>query len=289
MSNTREIRMRLTSVRKIGQITRAMKMVAGVKFRRAQANLLDSRLYAARVRELAAGVLGQCEAGEHPLLRPRPSRRLLLVVVTSDRGLCGSFNSNLARRVREYLREQGAGGAAAPTETGLYVIGRKGHEIFRRYVAAQSSVRLQHYVPLAEAQAEAIGKELIGLYLTGAYDRIELFFNEFKSVIQQRPLRDRLLPLEAPAGAVKPPPRLVEPVLVDLLPDLLERLLFTQVRRILLESQASEHGARMSMMDQASKNADEMMGALRLSFNKARQMNITRELADITTGAEAMA
>jgi F-type H+-transporting ATPase subunit gamma len=290
--NLRDIKLRIRSVRKTQQITRAMKMVAAVKFRRAQARLLSARPYAGRLRELAARALRGSDPETAPaLLRPRPAGRMLLVIVASDKGLCGSFNHNVARAAQRFIREE-TGSAAA---LDVWLIGRKINDAFKHWHApAQPAFSIFRYTPQAEADGAAIGGQLIGLFEEGRYSRIEGFYSQFKSAMQSQVVRETLLPLEAArlAGTERPAAPadvLAEPVLPEILADLLPRLLLVQVRQMLLESEAAEQGTRMTMMDQATKNADDLIGQLMQDFNKARQWSITRELTDITTGVEAMA
>jgi len=291
--NLRDIKLRIRSVRKTQQITRAMKMVAAVKFRHAQARLLNGRPYAVRIRDLTTRALNQHDptGDPHILLRRRPVHRLLLVVVASDKGLCGSFNSNVYRAVQRFLREQAAVQAETRPEVGLLLVGRKINDLFKRCHLSGISCSVFRYIPQAEADYAAIGKELIALFSEGRYDRIDAFFTEFKSVMQNRVVHESLLPLcgTAPeSGKPQALNMLLEPDLSEILADLLPRFLLSRVLQILRESEASEQGTRMNMMDQATKNADDLISQLMLDFNKARQWGITRELSDITTGAEAM-
>lgn len=292
--NLRDIKLRIRSVRKTQQITRAMKMVAAVKFRHAQARLLNARPYAARIRNLTARALSQLDptSEPHSLMRRHAGRRLLLVVVASDKGLCGSFNGNVYRAIQRYLKEQGAGPAEKRPEVGLLLIGRKINDLFKRFHSPNLVCSIHRYIPQAETDYAAIGQELIALFTGGQYDRINVFYTEFKSIFQNRVIHEPLLPLAslpAEPGGAPALNMLLEPDLSEILADLLPRFLLTRVHQILMESEASEQGTRMNMMDQATKNADDLISQLMLDFNKARQWNITRELSDITTGAEAMA
>ncbi|MBU4200951.1 MAG: ATP synthase F1 subunit gamma [Verrucomicrobia bacterium] len=291
--NLRDIKLRIRSVRKTQQITRAMKMVAAVKFRHAQARLLNARPYAARIGDLTARTLGQCDPTSEPdpLMRQHDGRRLLLVVVASDKGLCGSFNGNVYRMVQRYLKEQGAGPAEKRPEVGLLLIGRKINDLFKRFHPSNLTCSMHRYIPQAEADYAAIGKELIALFTGDQYDRIDVFYTEFKSIFQNRVVHEPLLPMApmpAEPGGAQAFNMLLEPSLSEILADLLPRFLFTRIHQILMDSEASEQGTRMNMMDQATKNADDLINQLMLDFNKARQWSITRELSDITTGAEAM-
>lgn len=293
--NLRDIKLRIRSVRKTQQITRAMKMVAAVKFRRAQALLLGARPYAARIRELTARALaGREPDGEpHPLLRRRPVRRILLLVVASDKGLCGSFNNNVCRAAQRFIREQAETPGAGRVELGLWLIGRKVNDAFKRFRSPGPKCELFRYLPQAEANPSELAGQMAALFQKGSYDQVIAIYTEFKSAMQNRVVREALLPLDAVELAGAAPPAalsaLVEPALPAILADLLPRLLATRIRQVLMESAASEQGTRMNMMDQATKNADDLIAQLMQNYNKARQWSITRELTDLTTGVEAMA
>lgn len=291
--NLREIKLRIRSIRKTQQITRAMKMVSAVKFRHAEERLLNSRPYAARMHDLAVRALNQYNPTDepHPLLQQRLVRRILLVVVASDMGLCGSFNHNIYRAVQKFLREQSAVPAETRLEVGLWLIGKKINDLFKHLHVHDLSCSVYRYLPQAQADYAAIGKELTTLFSEGRYDQVDVFFTKFKSVVQNSIAHESLLPLAVAPGAPAPPAvsnMLLEPDLTDILADLLPRFLLTRIHEIMMESETSEQGTRMSMMDHATQNADDLIGHLMLDFNKARQWNITCELSDITTGAEAM-
>lgn len=291
--NLRDIKLRIRSVRKTQQITRAMKMVAAVKFRRAQASLLNARPYAARIRELTAWALDQIDPTEAPpLMRQRPVRRILLLAVASDKGLCGSFNHNVFRAVKSFIGKQAAAPGDRRPELGLCLIGRKINDAFKRFHCPELTCSIFRYVPQAEADYAEIGRQLLAIFREGRYDRVEAFYAEFKSVAQNRVISETLLPVAAEHGpgeaGSKSAPALLEPGPQEILEDLLPRFLLVRIHQILMESEASEQGTRMNMMDQATKNADDLITQLMLEYNKARQWGITRELTDITTGVEAM-
>ncbi|MBI3986601.1 MAG: ATP synthase F1 subunit gamma [Lentisphaerae bacterium] len=287
MANSlREIKRRLVGVRKISQITRAMKMVAGVKFRRAQATLLGSRPYPARLKTMV-GRLNPRDVS-HPLLRRAntDSVRALIVVVSSDRGLCGSFNSTLFRLVRQHLEQ-----LPPAQKPSLFLIGRKAADHFKRLAYPVLDTRIHVTSPFAEEKVEEIAALVIQAFAGGRFDEVHVFFNEFKTALQQKPTRELLLPvaLETAGGKAAEANLIFETDPAELCDLLLRRYVASQLRRAIVESNAAEQGARMAMMDQANRNAMDVIDTLRLSFNKARQVNITREIADITTGAEAMA
>ncbi len=289
MNNLREIKGRLRSIRKNQKILSAMKMVSAVKLRRIQAVVQVSRPYAQRLEALVQTLLDLPEgrALQHPLLLPRSVRQILWVVISTDRGLCGSLNTNLFRFVQQTLRER----AGAKSALSLLLIGRKACDFFKRAQAKAADFRIEQAYPLEEAQAEIIVQQVCDLYRKGRVDQVDLFYAQCKSTLQQIPAKMPLLPMAPatrPAGGLQKSARLFEPSPAAIADDLLPRYLASRVRQMLFEEQVSEHSARMIMMDQASKNASDMIGQIQLDYNTLRQVMITRELADITTGVEAM-
>ncbi len=290
MPSLRDIRNRITSVKSTRQITKAMKMVAAAKLRRAQDAILKTRPYAQLLDRTLQRVAARAAAEgavSHPLLAPREVRTAEVVVITSDRGLAGGFNSNVIRRTQRFLTEDG--GRFERVE--LATIGRKAKDFLR---ARKLDVRKDFtgvHQGLTFARAEAIAVEYTERYLAGEVDAVYLAYNEFRSAIAQTPVVVPLLPIpvpEAGAGAVAAVDFLYEPSREALLADLLPRHVAMQVWRALLESAASEHGARMSAMESATKNAEEMISALTLQYNRARQAYVTKELMEIVSGAEAL-
>ncbi len=289
MASLRDIRNRIGSVKSTRQITKAMKMVAAAKLRRAQDAILKTRPYAQLLNQALARAAARAAADEvvgHPLLAPRTARTAEVVVITSDRGLAGGFNSNIARRAQRFLTES----SDCYERVQLATIGRKGREFFK---ARKLEVRKDFtgvHADLRYERAEAIAEEYTKRFLDGEVDVVFLAYNEFKSAISQKPVVVTLLPIEtAPAeqmpGAVD---FKYEPSREALLRDLLPRHIAMQVWRALLESAASEHGARMSAMESATKNAEEMISMLTLQYNRARQAAVTKELMEIVSGAEAL-
>ncbi|MGB8932648.1 MAG: ATP synthase F1 subunit gamma [Anaeromyxobacteraceae bacterium] len=290
MPSLRDIRNRIGSVKSTRQITKAMKMVAAAKLRRAQdailktrpyAQLLDRTLSRVAARAAADGALG------NPLLAPRVQKLAEVVVITSDRGLAGGFNSNISRRVQRFLTEEGE----RFEKVTLTTIGKKGRDFFRaRRVEIRKDFTGIH-AGLDYAKADAIAREYTERYLAGEVDAVFLAFNEFKSAIAQTPVLFQLLPIDTSAAAEASAAAIdfkYEPSRDALLADLLPRHVSMQVWRALLESAASEHGARMSAMESATKNAEEMISALTLQYNRARQAYVTKELSEIVSGAEAL-
>ncbi|BDG03503.1 ATP synthase F1 subunit gamma [Anaeromyxobacter oryzae] len=290
MPSLRDIRNRIGSVKSTRQITKAMKMVSAAKLRRAQDAILKTRPYALLLEQALGRVAARAaadEAATHPLLAPRVERRAEVVVVTSDRGLAGGFNSNICRRVQRFLVENGD----RFEEIALATIGKKGREYFkaRRIHARKDFPGVT--ANLRYEQAEGIAVEYQERFLSGEVDAVFLAYNEFKSAISQKPVVVQLLPIQTAAEAETTGASIdfkYEPSREALLADLLPRHVGMQVWRALLESAASEHGARMSAMESATKNAEEMIAALTLQYNRARQAYVTKELMEIVSGAEAL-
>ena len=290
MPSLRDIRNRITSVKSTRQITKAMKMVAAAKLRRAQDAVLKARPYAQLLGQALGRVATRAVAeggASHPLLKPRSVRVAEVVVITSDRGLAGGFNSNIIRRTQRFLTEN----ADTYEKIELASIGRKARDFLK---ARKLEVRKDFpgvHQGLSYVKAEAIAQEYVKRYLDGEVDSVFLCYNEFKSAIAQTPVVVQLLPIETPvdaAAAATGVDFIYEPSRQDLLTELLPRHIGMQVWRALLESAASEHGARMSAMESATKNAEEMIAALTLQYNRARQAYVTKELMEIVGGAEAL-
>jgi F-type H+-transporting ATPase subunit gamma len=285
----RDIRNRIGSVKSTRQITKAMKMVAAAKLRRAQDAILRTRPYAQLLEKALARVAARAAGDErvsHPLLAARTLRTADVIVITSDRGLAGGFNSNICRRTQRFLVEE----AERFERIQLATIGRKGRDFFR---ARKTEVRKDFtgvHANLVYDKAEEIAAEYTERYLAGETDAVYLAYNEFKTAITQRPVLFQLFPIET--AAEEPAAAAVdfkyEPSREELLRSLLPRHVAMQVWRALLESAASEHGARMSAMESATKNAEEMIGMLTLQYNRARQAYVTKELMEIVSGAEAL-
>jgi F-type H+-transporting ATPase subunit gamma len=288
MANLRVIRKRIGSVKSTQQITKAMKMVSAAKLKRAQDAITAARPYARRMREVVEAVAVRSEEGAHPLLSAREGTKLALLVVTSDRGLCGGFNSNLLRAVHRFL----AANRERHEEIVVFAVGRKAREFFRR---RRVDIR-QEYVnvlgQLSFAHAERLSKDLVGGFLAGDFDEVQLVFNEFRSAISQVVRFEKLFPIaiEQKEGEGTTPEidYLYEPSREAILAALLPKYVETQIFRVLLESVAGEYGARMTAMDSATNNAVDMIARLTLQMNRARQAAITKELMEIIGGAEAL-
>ena len=288
MPSLRDIRRRIGSVKSTQQITKAMKMVAAAKLRRAQEAITRARPYAVLLEKSLNRVASRATAEEgaaHPLLASRKVKRVELVVITSDRGLAGGFNSNVVRRAQRFLVEN----ADKYEEITVSTIGKKGRDSLKaRKVALRKDYTGVH-ANLSFEKAHEIAGELSERFLSGEVDAVFLLFNEFKSAIAQIVRLKQLLPVETgPAEATASVDFLYEPSRGELLADIVPRHLDVQVWRALLDSGASEHGARMTAMEAATKNAAEMIGALSLQYNRARQAYITKELSEIVSGAESL-
>ena len=286
MATLRDIQRRIRSVQSTQKITKAMKLVAAAKFRRAQERILEARPYAIKMDELLGSLVGRTGDETHPLLARRDTGRQRLVIVTADKGLCGAFNSNVLRDSLRFLR------GAAETSVTLVVVGKKARDFYRRRPFTVKSEMLGFFDRLAYSHAQELANGLIEDYLAEEVDEVHLIYNEFRSVAVQRPVRHQLLPIEATGGAegdAGPQEEyLYEPGPEAILASLLPRHVTTQVYRALMESIAGEYGARMTAMEAASKNARDMINVLTIQYNKARQERITKELLDIVGGAEAL-
>ena len=286
MPTLRDIQRRIRSVQSTQKITRAMKLVAASKLRRAQERILAARPYAGKMAELLGNLVSAAaEGAPHPLLEQREGPRRQIVIITADRGLAGAFNSNVIRRAVDFIRQSNA------AEVTLVVVGRKGRDFFRRRGHPIKHEMLGFWDRLAYSHACELADFFIAQYLEGEVDEVHLIYNEFRSVAVQRPVRQQLLPIpktEAGADAGQPVDYIYEPSAESILGDLLPRHVRMQVFRALMESLAGEYGARMTAMEAATKNAKEMIEILTIQYNKARQEKITKELLDIVGGAEAL-
>lgn len=289
MAALRDIKRKIQAVQKTKQITRAMNMVAASKLKSAQVRMENFRPYAEKFMEVLNSVALRVNPKMHPLLTVREPKRIRVVVFTSDRGLCGGFNSNVIRAVEGFIRYRKAEGK----EVSLITVGRKGRDSFRK----RTSVVGQYLDVLRQFDISLGGKiaeELVSAFVKEEYDELYIAYNEFRNIAVQRARIVRLLPI-AQTEAVEdlPPERRIdyiyepsEEALIDvLLPEYLKIMVF----RSLLETSAGENGARMVAMDNATKNCEEMITNLTLRFNKARQQAITAELMDIVGGTEALA
>jgi len=294
MATLREIRRRISGVKSTQKITKAMKMVAAAKLRRAQDAVVSARPYARKMKELLQHLAGKVDVTQNPLFAERPVNRVAVVIVTADRGLCGAFNGNLVKAAAAHIeatyRELQIAGNVK-----LVCVGKKGFDFFSKHAHEIVGKHIGIFAGLQFSRAQEIVTELVDNFLRGEYDRVDIVYNEFKSIMQQRVVIDQLLPIphETVSGETSKHPRslvdyIYEPSSEAILSSLIPKHLNFQMWRILLESNAAEQGARMTAMENATSNASELIHTLQLSYNKARQASITKELLEIVSGAEAL-
>jgi len=278
-----DIRRRIRSVKSTQQITRAMKMVATARLRRAQDRIFNARPYANQMMTLLSSVAARTADRSHPLLAERPIERQLLVLVTADRGLCGAFNTNLVRAAQSYLEEH------RNLDVSLVTVGRKGRDYFIRRPVKVIAEHINIFGRLEFTQSQPISKSIIELYSEEKVDAVDFIYNEFKSIMTQRVMVERYLPIKpiVPAQGEALIDYLYEQPAQDIFNVLLPRYVEIEVYRALLESQAAELAARMTAMDAATNNAAEMIDSLTLHMNRVRQAAITREIIEVVSGAAA--
>ena len=286
MANLKAIRNRIGSVKNTQQITKAMKMVAAARLRKAQHAIEVLRPYAYRTRDVIAQLAARADVTDHPLLAQRPPKRVELLIFTSDRGLCGGFNANINRTTERYV----AANEAEHENIAIDVVGRKGFEYFKRRDVKINTYFEDVLADPTQERASEIAEHAVVRFKENDLDAVYVVYNEFKSAIQQQVVVEQLLPI-VPApfddGAYHPD-FIYEPSQHEILDAVLPGHMTVQLYRVLLESMASEMGARMSAMDSATKNAGELIDRLTLSYNRARQAAITTELIEIISGAEAL-
>ncbi len=280
-----DLRRRIRSVRNTQQVTKAMKMVSAAKLRRAQDRVIEARPYAAMFRDVLADISAAVAQNErlaaHPLLARRPERRIVLVLLTSDRGLAGAFNSTLIRAAQDFITEHEG------TEVSLVPIGRKGRDFFRKHRARILAERTGISQKVDYSDAVEVAQDIAARFERAEVDAAYLLYNKFKSVVSQTLTVTRVLPFEMPAGGAgrdyiyEQPPE-------ELLATLLPRSVEIAVYQAMLESVASEHAARMTAMEAATSNAGEMIDRLTLYMNRVRQASITKELIEVVSGAAAL-
>jgi len=278
-----DIRRRIRSVKSTQQITRAMKMVAAARLRRAQERIFNARPYANQMMTLLSSVAARTTDRSHPLLAQRPIKRQLLVLVTSDRGLCGGFNSNLIRAAQSYLDEH------RDRDVSIITVGRKGRDYFIRRPVKVVGKHINIFGRLEFSQSQPIAKRIIELYTQEKVDAVDFIYNEFKSIMTQRVMVERYLPIKpiVPAQDEALIDYIYEQPAQDIFNVLLPRYVEIEVYRALLESQAAELASRMTAMDAATNNAADMIDSLTLYMNRVRQAAITREIIEVVSGAAA--
>ena len=286
-----DLRRRIRAVKNTQQITKAMKMVAASKLRRAQDRILSARPYAVQMQRVLRSVAARVDPSIHPLLTSRelrPDSKTLVIVVTADKGLCGSFNTNVIKAGAHYVLD-----SANPCTLGL--VGRKGRDFFGRRGFEVLFDQIGIFQKLRYEDARVIARDSIDAFVSGKVDRVVLIYNEFKSVISQKVVVDQLLPVaRADVDSASAPAAgdqidyLYEPSPQGIFDELLPRYVEAQVYRALIESNAAFFAAQMTAMDTATKNSADMIGSLTLYMNKVRQAAITREIIEVVSGAEAL-
>jgi F-type H+-transporting ATPase subunit gamma len=281
-----DLRRRIRAVKSTQQITKAMKMIAASRLRRAQERVVAARPFAQRMLKVLNGLVSRVDQEMHPLLRldSPPEARPLLIVVSADRGLCGSFNSNIIKAAGQFIVKEGQG-----RDIALGLVGRKGRDFFRRRGFDVRYEAVGIFQRLAFSDAAALADSAMEEFVSGRASSVYLVYNEFKSVISQRIVVERLLPIPRLEGEVSGPSveYLYEPEPAEIFKELLPRHVQVQVYRALLESNAAFFAAQMTAMDAATRNSAEMLENLTLYMNKVRQAAITREIIEVVSGAAA--
>ncbi len=292
MPNLKDIRVRIDSTKNTQQITKAMKMVSAAKLRKAQQQIVNMRPYATTLLKVIADI-AVTQRVSHPLMEPKADiKKVLLVVLTSDRGLCGAFNTQICRFAENYIKDN----KEILQKLDFMFIGKRGADYFARrgFKAIETQTRLDKEV--SYALASGMAEKIMRLYLSGEYDEIRLIYNEFKSAISQRPVAETLLPVDISKQTYLSDVKnshfsvdmIYEPKPEQIIDQMLVKHFSIQVYRCMSESVAAEHGARMNSMENATNNAREVLGRLTLTYNKLRQEKITTELIEIVSGAEAL-
>ena len=284
MPNLQDIRRRISSVKNTQKITRAMKMVAAAKLRRSQEAVVRARPYASQLAEVTNQILVHADPEEHPLLHTHGGNNVGIVVVTADRGLCGGFNSAIVIETMRLIREEFSG-----KKVELTIVGRKGADVLKRRTCTIRRTHTGVFEKHAHDAPQHIVDGVVEDYLKGEIDAIYCLYNEFKSAVAQKITLEKLLPYDPPAvGSHDDIDFIYEPDEEAILTDAIVLNLEVQMHRILLESTASEHGARMRAMDAATNNARDVIASLTLRYNRVRQDAITKEVVEVVSGAEAL-
>ncbi|RPI75436.1 MAG: ATP synthase F1 subunit gamma [Ignavibacteriales bacterium] len=287
MATLRDIKLRIKGVQNTQQITKAMKMIAAAKLRKAQEGILNARPYAKKIATMLSHLVTEEYKAENPYIAPREVKNAAVIVVTADRGLCGAFNTNIVKTSVRYID----GLRNESVNPVVFCVGKKGYDFFNKqdYNLAGHSTGI--FNQLQYESALNVSKQLIEMFLNGKVDRVVIIYNEFKSVIQQRIVTEQFLPIpvEKEDQEKKTEPNYIyEPDQESIFNYLLPKHLKAQMWRIFLESNAAELGARMTAMDNATTNAKELIRSLNLTYNKERQAAITKEILEIVSGANAL-
>ena len=296
MANLKEVRNRIKSVTSTQQITKAMKMVSAAKLKRATNAIVQLRPYANKLKELLANLSASLEEGTSPFLVGREPNKVLVIVVTSNRGLAGAFNANAIKTANNLIAEKYSDQLKAG-KVSIVAIGKKSQEYYQRRKYNVIGNNNDLYLELNFENASKITESIMDGYLKGDYDRVELVYNQFKNAAMQILVAEQLIPVPKPKPEVKNEKEkenktqvdyILEPSQEQIVEQLIPKNIKIQLYKAVLDSNASEHGARMTAMDKATDNAGEMLKALKLSYNQARQAAITTELTEIVSGAAAL-
>lgn len=286
MANLKVIKTRIASVKSTQKITTAMKMVSAAKFRKAEEAIVDNRPYSDKMLDVLSSLVLRTEADSHPLLERRDVKKVGLIVFSSDRGLCGSFNGAIIRSVDRFLREK----ADKYESISIFIVGKKARDYYKKRDVEKFGVLADLYGKVTIGHANEIGSKIVEMYTAGELDQTFMVYNEFKSALVQTVVYDKLLPVEPPEVELDTTVAeyIFEPSEEKMLNWVLPRYIDVRIFRALLESTASEHGARMTAMDSASNNAADMIDRMTITYNRARQEAITSELMDIVNGVESL-
>jgi F-type H+-transporting ATPase subunit gamma len=284
MAKTHDLKRRIRSIKNTMQVTKAMKMVSAARLRRAQDRIIASRPFAVTTAKVLSSLAARANPELHPLLVQRDVKNVELVLVTSDRGLCGSFNANAIKAGAAFLRRH------HPESLSVMTVGRRGRDFVRRSGRRITAEWLDVFRNLEFSVAQSIGDDLVARYVSGEIDAVYVAYNEFKSVVSQRPVVEQILPIPRAEliGAGDGEDYIYEPDPESLFETMLPAYVRIQVWRALLESAAAEHAARMTAMDSATKNATELTEALTLHMNRVRQASITTSIIEVVSGAAAL-
>ena len=288
----KEVRNRIKSVQSTQQITKAMKMVSAAKLRKAQDAIIQMRPYAQKLQETLSNIVSSSD-GDTSVLKlaaQRPVEKVLLLVITSDRGLCGAYNANIVKLAKQVIATNYAA-QQANGNVQVWGIGKKGTEAFQRAGIPTSDAWKDLFHQLSFENVQEAAAAAMKAFVSGEFDVVELVYSEFKNAATQRFKVERFLPIpkvEPKAGSQKKSDFIFEPGKEELITELMPKILTTQLFKAVLDANASVHGARMTAMDKASDNANELLRSLRISYNRARQAAITTELTEIVSGAAAL-
>ncbi len=288
MPSLKEVRNRITSVNSTRQITSAMKMVSAAKLKKAQDTIVELRPYAEKLTDILGNLSGNIESVEGNFAEEREVKKVLLVAYTSNRGLCGAFNAQITRRVTRAIEETDAN-----IDVEVLSIGKKAYDFFRKTPYAEKGLGLEDsgndlYENIDFSKTAGVSETIMDAFLNGTYDQVVLVYNRFKNAASQDVMYEQMLPIVPPTETGNDTEYIFEPSKEDILEELIPKALKTQMHKALLDSNASEHGARMTAMHKATDNATELLKELKLTYNKARQAAITKEILEITSGAEAL-